>query len=750
MLRLPLSLFWVLCITSIWAQETDNWTSHFNSSYFTKAHSIDFGHDEIIAACDVYLGPFGEKDISITRFNDSGEIISSFVIGTDDEESGRNIIVRRLMNSDILISGYWIDYPSPNRRAFVARFTEDGELIWSMTPEESEQHDSPRDIFEQEDGSIIWCGSTISNSFGETDGFVVKLSAEGEQLWSMHIGGNNDDHFYAIEVHNDLIYLAGNSESLNGIHHGFIVTLNQEGEMTNQIAVVNTHLELFFTCDMDEVGNLFLAGYTRSTLPNARDIWICKLDTEGALEWNFAFTGGFDDSCTDLIITNDKVNLICNAKSFQGGDESVLITQLDKDSGEILDSFLYSLEEENTIEEVTGAACIANDHIYLCSIQSIGLFESNFITKRPIHQLTDECSFVPFMPPIEYLSGEIQTTDFADEAWTPLIPYEMESNPFEMTSSITCQIECDDELDFDLNLGECPGELSYVSINGEFENTIWTFPDESSIDATSIEFGSNDSTALSLDVIEGMCLYDTTLVFLSDFPAALTDSSFIILSCDPEVTINETFFHQEFDASYPSLPFSISTSDSVSVMLENECETSVVDVYFPSNGLWFDYSVTQDSECHPAVLSIDASEQHNAYLEHDFSILDSTYILLHDITIIIEDTLTGCSGEFLIDAPYYNPNLCNTCQLEYYVPNAFSPNNDGLNDSFAPSISCDLENYELAIYNRWGEQIFKTSSVNDYWNGSVNSGDYFAPNGIYTWVMKLEEETILGHVNLLR
>jgi len=58
----------------------------------------------------------------------------------------------------------------------------------------------------------------------------------------------------------------------------------------------------------------------------------------------------------------------------------------------------------------------------------------------------------------------------------------------------------------------------------------------------------------------------------------------------------------------------------------------------------------------------------------------------------------------------------------FYVPNAFSPNNDGVNDQFLPKgVYVDEERYNMLIFNRWGETIFETQDVNQGWDGNVNS-----------------------------
>ena len=89
-----------------------------------------------------------------------------------------------------------------------------------------------------------------------------------------------------------------------------------------------------------------------------------------------------------------------------------------------------------------------------------------------------------------------------------------------------------------------------------------------------------------------------------------------------------------------------------------------------------------------------------------------------------------------------------------YIPTAFTPNNDGLNDAFE-IVGRQIESFELVIINRWGDVVYTSTSLEDAWMGEVNNGEHLAPDGMYQWVIKVQgydvdAEEIRGVVNLLR
>jgi len=109
------------------------------------------------------------------------------------------------------------------------------------------------------------------------------------------------------------------------------------------------------------------------------------------------------------------------------------------------------------------------------------------------------------------------------------------------------------------------------------------------------------------------------------------------------------------------------------------------------------------------------------------------YIYLTDT--LFEYVSISCDTGLPCDE-YPEGNLC--WPWTVYIPNTFTPNNDGFNDVW--QIVYDLEcwvDVEFRIFNRWGNQIFNGygDSFNSYpyWDGSVNDGSYYVSDGIYTF-----------------
>jgi gliding motility-associated-like protein len=72
-------------------------------------------------------------------------------------------------------------------------------------------------------------------------------------------------------------------------------------------------------------------------------------------------------------------------------------------------------------------------------------------------------------------------------------------------------------------------------------------------------------------------------------------------------------------------------------------------------------------------------------------------------------------------------------QINIWVPNAFSPNGDGLNDVFKAECEENIDDFELFVYNRWGQLLFKGTNLLMGWDGTFLGVS--APPGIYTWIL---------------
>lgn len=88
--------------------------------------------------------------------------------------------------------------------------------------------------------------------------------------------------------------------------------------------------------------------------------------------------------------------------------------------------------------------------------------------------------------------------------------------------------------------------------------------------------------------------------------------------------------------------------------------------------------------------------------------------------------ITGCTGR------EYTTVTTKSCMNAVFVPTAFTPNNDGLNDILKPLVDGKLLQYRFTIYDRWGQIVLQTTDPDKGWNGKRGGIDQ--ASDIYVWV----------------
>ena len=87
-----------------------------------------------------------------------------------------------------------------------------------------------------------------------------------------------------------------------------------------------------------------------------------------------------------------------------------------------------------------------------------------------------------------------------------------------------------------------------------------------------------------------------------------------------------------------------------------------------------------------------------------------------------------------------------------YFPNAFTPNGDGKNDNFKILTAYQFQQYDLSVYNQWGQKVFKTTNPFEGWDGTWKGSRQ--QTAVYVWVCKYKKSdvatTIRGTVVLIR
>lgn len=170
----------------------------------------------------------------------------------------------------------------------------------------------------------------------------------------------------------------------------------------------------------------------------------------------------------------------------------------------------------------------------------------------------------------------------------------------------------------------------------------------------------------------------------------------------------------------------------------------------------FTVNPNQTDICHSEIQFTNLSSLANNYLyifdDGATSIDESpSHVYLEDGTLnprLIVTSEYGCQ-DTSFETVFIEP-------FTVYIPNAFTPDEDEANTVFKPIVYLSIVDWNLQIYNRWGELIFESNDPNIGWDG-VNQAGKVSPDGLYMWKLRYTscepvnpEHLITGHVSLLR
>ncbi|HEU0110619.1 MAG TPA: gliding motility-associated C-terminal domain-containing protein [Flavisolibacter sp.] len=213
-------------------------------------------------------------------------------------------------------------------------------------------------------------------------------------------------------------------------------------------------------------------------------------------------------------------------------------------------------------------------------------------------------------------------------------------------------------------------------------------------------------------------------------------------------------------AQNPVAIYGVFDSKEISLLVSNGfCSDSSFQTVLLDNFIKADFTAFEDN-CPNEAVTFTSAAQGNI-IQHQWSFGDGAtsdeispshvftqpnVTTAYTVTYTVTDNI-GCQNSIQKQVRVYS-----SCYLA--VPNAFTPNNDGKNDFLRVLNAIKAENLEFKIFNRWGQEIFKTNNWKLGWDGKING--VMQASGVYVWFLKYtdrvtkEQRTLKGVATLVR
>jgi len=375
-----------------------------------------------IATSGAYQSSINDSinDAYLTKYNKFGGVIWSTYFGGMKNDIANDVYIDTSLN--IFLAGYTFsptgitdslghqDSLFGESDAFIAKFSEAGNLIWSSYLG-GDSTDIGAKLSTDFNGNVYLSGHTNSpnnisnNGFqstlnGENDGFVAKFDSLGVLNWSSYIGGSNDDKATSVAYGDTSIYISGYSysadfpltantfqNSINGVKDGFISRISNDGNLmwstfyggeksdnVQNVKVFNNNIYFVGTTNSDSsIANL---QAFQSTKNDSTDAFIGKFDNSGNLLWSTYFGGNDNDLGVDLFFELDSnlyvvgttfstdLPFIDTANSYQktlNGTSDLFITKITKDGQNYWSTYYGG----DSLEQAKSIAVYGNSSVYV-------------------------------------------------------------------------------------------------------------------------------------------------------------------------------------------------------------------------------------------------------------------------------------------------------------------------------------------------------------------------------------------------
>lgn len=689
------------------------------------------------------------------------------------ETPAKNIILVGATAADTLFGGIMYDVSDPPIGAFhdtwLLEIDTLGNKIWDNRLGSATSDDSWA-IAADGAGAYLTIGSCQGlPSFditgmdqGGIDAMVFKVDGLGSKIWDKRYGSNGDDFL------GEILALPGNEFLLCGYSDGdasgdksqstrggtdfWIIKIDGSGNILWETTLGGSQDEYaqkaLLTCD----GNIVVMGTSKSPISGDKttarkglyDFWVVKLDQNGTKLWDATVGGAGDEFGNDIAQIQDGTYILA------GDSESGITGDKTEASRGMADYWIANL--------VVRAEFVAPDTV--CAGQTVTFRDSSTV-------ITEQWNW-NFGDPA---SGQLNSSSVTSPTHTFLL-----AGTYTVTQIVTegCQ---SDTVSHTVTVMEVPvatpGNDTLICLGdvisvGAPQAIGWTYDwsPTTSLNASNIaqpQFLGTTITSLTLVVRNWECEDQDTLI-IEVVSAEAGPDTFL---CVPDTI--------PLQAQY-SGNFTVQWSPPINIVNANSFTPDV----FPSNVQNY-YLTATAGNCvildtvtvlasPPPIAAFVAtptetefglpitlvnSSQFSNHFSWDFgdgSPIDSVFSPVHayaqdgeyTVHLTVSNAL-GCSdttsGEVLIST------LGNL-----FIPTAFTPNGDGLNDVF-DVFGVEVIEYEISIYGRGGQQCFYSTDIHASWDG--NFKNQAAPEGNYVYVIRAKMEdsgnvTRSGSIMLIR
>ncbi|NJE29810.1 PEGA domain-containing protein [Thermococcus sp. 18S1] len=282
-------------------------------------------------ASEIYYSSFGlvygkYGDLWVVKLDSDGNVLWQRSFGGPKTDSGLGVTIAS--NGDIIVAGYTTSFGSPN--LWVLRLNSNGEIIWQRVYRLQNAAEFGWGIDLDPSANIV-----IAGSLGSGKALLLKLNPYGIPIWTKIYDGKNSEYFSGVRVeeNGDILVVGSTSSFGQGGMDGLVMRLSSDGDVIWSKTYGGAYYDYLFRITTAFSGDILVTGYSKSFVDSDGDGWILRLNGYGNVIWQKVFYGRYIDILNGALELNDAIYAIGWTKSYGAGYSDAWLIKMPKDGG---------------------------------------------------------------------------------------------------------------------------------------------------------------------------------------------------------------------------------------------------------------------------------------------------------------------------------------------------------------------------------------------------------------------------------
>ena len=315
--------------------------------------------NDIVATDDGFIvvgrtGSFGEgqNDVYVVKVDKFGNKIYSLALGGRDNDEAKAVVK---IKGGYMLAGSTSSFGNDSQSLYMARLDDDGKLFWQKAYySDHDDYYAANDMIQIAPYNMLLAGYENHVKFfnSEVNIYVNAIDFHGKRNGIKRYGGSDDEKANSIINVADGYVIAGYTETWgHGGDDGYVLKVDKTGKRVWHNAFGFRYDETFHQIIQTKDGGFLAVGTTDSDIKNQRDIFVVKMDANGAKEWQYHYGSREDEEGFGVVEDKDGYVIAGYTKDTPSYNKDAYLLKIDT-NGNVVWHRKYGLDKDDEAKAI--------------------------------------------------------------------------------------------------------------------------------------------------------------------------------------------------------------------------------------------------------------------------------------------------------------------------------------------------------------------------------------------------------------